>query len=134
MKFDSTQIVYIDDDEDDYILFKNALAAYWPGSQSVYLPEPTALFAYLDAQANRLPDLILVDNQMPIMSGYEVAAELLKNPRYAFIPVVVYSGSLDTSDAASLSRRGVDYVMVKPVRQEEMQAVVERLQQRLATS
>src|SRR5262245_13335746 len=46
---------------------------------------------YLDAHRDALPEVILLDLMMPVMSGGEFRAEQLKDPSLAPIPVVVIS-------------------------------------------
>ncbi|HXU69226.1 MAG TPA: response regulator [Polyangia bacterium] len=42
-------------------------------------------------RAEALPALLVVDLEMPIMSGWELIAELRKNARLAAIPYVIFS-------------------------------------------
>ncbi|MDH5300536.1 MAG: hybrid sensor histidine kinase/response regulator [Gammaproteobacteria bacterium] len=62
------------------------------------------------------PDLILLDVVMPEMSGYEVCAELKRNPQTKDIPVVFVSSLTDENDEETgLLAGGIDY-LVKPVK------------------
>src|SRR5512136_898189 len=40
-----------------------------------------------------VPDLILLDLQMPLRNGYEVVAELRQDPRFAAVPIVAVTAS-----------------------------------------
>jgi CheY-like chemotaxis protein len=54
--------------------------------------------------ADSLPDLILLDLMMPGLNGFEVAAELHRNPAWRSIPVVVMtSKDLTEADRARLN-------------------------------
>ena len=68
------------------------------------------------------PDLILLDINMPGLSGYEVAGELKRDPALAKIPVIFISALAETLDKiARLHRRRHGYV-TKPFHFEEVAA------------
>ena len=61
------------------------------------------------------PDLILLDVDMPVVSGFEVCRALKKQPRTADIPVIFLTGKDDPKDQAEGFKLGaVDYV-TKPI-------------------
>jgi DNA-binding response OmpR family regulator len=72
-----------------------------------------------------LPDLILLDIQMPEMNGYEVCDKLKANERTRNIPVIFLSALNEISDKIKgLSLGAVDYI-IKPFHAEEVLARVE---------
>jgi sigma-B regulation protein RsbU (phosphoserine phosphatase) len=71
------------------------------------------------------PDLILLDINMPGMSGYEVCEYLRADPETRDIPIIFISALDETEDKVkAFTMGGVDYV-VKPFRVEEVLARVE---------
>ncbi|MDR0312559.1 MAG: response regulator [Treponema sp.] len=57
------------------------------------------------------PDLILLDVEMPGMSGYDALKELKANPETADIPVIFLTGKIDAEDELKgLSLGAVDYI------------------------
>ena len=71
-----------------------------------------------------LPDLILLDLMMPVMSGWQFRVEQLKDSELAKIPVVILSGAGDVRrEASALGAAG--YAM-KPFTLEALIGVVER--------
>jgi CheY-like chemotaxis protein len=59
--------------------------------------------ARIAAAGHRLPDLVLLDLNMPTMNGYQVLAALKDHPRFRTIPVVIFTSSnLDADKLASL--------------------------------
>ena len=67
------------------------------------------------ADTDPLPDLILLDVEMPALNGYEVCARLKANPSLAHIPVIFVTSRSDPRDEArGLLAGAVDYI-VKPV-------------------
>lgn len=72
-----------------------------------------------------LPDLILLDINMPQMSGYEVCQQLKADPNSKEVPVIFISASDETIDKVrAFSVGGVDYV-TKPFQTEEVVARIE---------
>lgn len=63
-----------------------------------------------------IPDLILLDVEMPDMNGFEVLEQLKRNPRTMHIPVIFVTGSDTTSqEEKGLIYGAVDYI-TKPIR------------------
>lgn len=78
----------------------------------------------LRAVATDPPDLILLDVDMPGMSGFEVCAELQTSPETADIPVIFVSALSEvTAKVEGLEAGGVDYV-TKPFQFPEILARV----------
>jgi DNA-binding response OmpR family regulator len=61
-----------------------------------------------------LPDLILLDNVMPKMSGWEVTKTLKNDPKYQDIPIIMFSALNDVKDKVAGFELGVDDYITKP--------------------
>lgn len=71
-----------------------------------------------------IPDLILLDINMPDMNGFEVCEQFKADPKLADIPVIFISGNNETADKVkAFSVGGVDYV-TKPFHMAEVEARV----------
>lgn len=67
------------------------------------------------ADTDPLPDLILLDIEMPELNGFEVCAQLKANPALAHIPVIFVTALSDPKDQArGLAAGAVDYI-AKPI-------------------
>ncbi|MGD9504490.1 MAG: ATP-binding protein [Syntrophobacteraceae bacterium] len=78
----------------------------------------------LRAAAREVPDLILLDVNMPEMNGYEVCERLKKDERLAGVPVIFVSALNETVDKVkAFAAGGVDYV-TKPFQFREIEARV----------
>jgi putative two-component system response regulator len=67
------------------------------------------------ADTEPLPDLILLDVEMPELNGYEVCALLKANPSLSHIPVIFVTTRADPEDEArGLMAGAVDYI-IKPI-------------------
>jgi len=74
----------------------------------------------LTAVKSLLPDLILLDINMPSMNGYEVCKELKKDPDTRSVPVIFLSALDDVKDKVKAFQvGGIDYI-TKPFQLEEV--------------
>jgi diguanylate cyclase (GGDEF)-like protein len=79
----------------------------------------------LDQIAQDIPDLILLDVQMPGMDGYEVCSIIKSNPKTKDIPVLFISANTDAKSVVKgFDVGGIDYI-VKPYCPQEILARVE---------
>ena len=66
---------------------------------------------FLDLLEHILPDLILLDVEMPEMNGYEVITVLKSNPKWSHIPVIFLTSRTDeSSELEGLSLGAIDYI------------------------
>ena len=76
------------------------------------------------------PDVILLDNIMPRMTGHELVKILKNNPKYNKIPIVIFSASDNPGEKADCLALGVEDYIIKPINlsnlQERIMAVVNR--------
>lgn len=61
------------------------------------------------------PDLILVDVQLPGMSGLEAAAQLKANPKTKAIPIIAVTAQAMNGDEARCRAAGCDDYLAKPL-------------------
>ncbi len=103
-------ILVADDSEDIRNLFGIMLKSKYDVRYAVDSDEALAA-----ADTEPLPDLILLDVEMPALDGYEVCARLKANPALAHIPVIFVTGRSDPKDQAKgLLAGAVDYI-AKPI-------------------
>lgn len=113
------QIAVIDDTAANLHLLSNLLedAGY------DVRPFPRGQLA-LEGIAHSLPDLVLLDIQMPGLNGYEVCERLKANQSTSHIPVIFISALNETFDKVkAFELGGVDYIS-KPFQAEEVLARV----------
>lgn len=71
------------------------------------------------------PALILLDIQLPMMDGYEVAQSLRKNPNLRNVPIVAVTSYAMAGDREKALAAGCDGYIEKPINPETFVAEVE---------
>jgi CheY-like chemotaxis protein len=84
------QLLYIDDDPDDYEIFADAMKDVLPDTLIHWLATCTDLYTFLDTHKM---DTVFLDLHLPKISGKECLSIIRSHPRYCDVPVVFYSGS-----------------------------------------
>ena len=79
----------------------------------------------LDYLKYNKPDLILLDVEMPVMSGIQTLEVLRANEDYKSLPVMFLTASADTDTVAAAGRLGVLSYVKKPFMPQDL---VERVQ------
>jgi len=75
------------------------------------------------------PDLVLLDLQMPVLNGFEVARILRSELQFAMIPVVALTASAMHGDREKALEAGFTGYIAKPVRVAVLRTEVARLLQ-----
>jgi chemosensory pili system protein ChpA (sensor histidine kinase/response regulator) len=79
-----------------------------------------------------LPDIILLDIEMPRMDGYEVAAHVRNDPRLKDIPIVMITSRVSEKHRARAIELGVDDYLGKPYQENQLLDAIEPLVNRRA--
>lgn len=114
-------ILVADDDADDRQLTKEALAECRLANDIHFVNDGQELLAYLrhegthTEEASPRPALILLDLNMPRMSGAEALAEIKADSSLRHIPIVILSTSRTDTDIKSTYVLGASSYIAKPV-------------------
>lgn len=76
----------------------------------------------------KVPDLVLLDINLPKVSGIEILKEMRKFERYQTIPVVVLTSSEAEEDIARSYTEGANSYVSKPVDFEKFMKVVQSIE------
>lgn len=70
----------------------------------------------LVAVDERQPDLVIMDVQMPVLSGLDALRLLRQSLRGQELPVIILSGRQGIADVRRAWKRGADIYLTKPIR------------------
>ena len=120
------RILVVDDDKEDHLILQD----YFKGSDIAihYLDTGRAALDYLESIPNDkdLPSLIVLDLNMPLLSGTDTLIHIKRQTRFRNIPVIIYSTSEnETEKRKCLSFGAIDYV-VKPMSFDEGEKIVKK--------
>lgn len=70
----------------------------------------------------RVPDLVLVDMEMPRMNGLELTAHIRANEKTRDVPVIMITSRSSDKHKATAINKGVNYFIVKPFDEDKLAA------------
>ena len=113
MKEKELLILHVDDDEDDLFIIGEALKSAHQPLRIVGASDGNEALHYLQ-QSSTMPNLIILDINMPGMDGRETLRQLKQHNQWKSIPTVVLSTSSDPQDKKFCNAYQVDLV-TKPM-------------------
>jgi CheY-like chemotaxis protein len=108
-------VVFIaDDDKDDFDILKSAFDEVGCAREIQYYPNGTALYdALLNLPPAGLPDLVILDHQLPGRSGSEIVAQIRSQSHFNSISLAIYSTAVAPGKIKELQQNGVDLCLIK---------------------
>ena len=106
------QIFLCDDDPDEALFFESALQAIHLCYTLISFDKSSEFLHFL-LNGHVLPDIIILDLNMPGQNGLECLEEIRKKPTLAAVPVIIYSTSALSKDVDSAFRCGASLYMKK---------------------
>ncbi|MFZ5774912.1 MAG: response regulator [Thermodesulfobacteriota bacterium] len=109
-------VLAVDDNEVNLAIIERTLRNYGMRVRKE-VDAPSALAA-LDslAQAGALPDLAIVDVNMPAMNGYALVKKIRQNPSLERLPIILLSSDMHKGDLQRCVELGVNPPLAKPYR------------------
>jgi CheY-like chemotaxis protein len=86
-----------------------------------------ALLFLCDRHSDELPNLIVVDFQMPELTGVELIQLLERDPRYEGMTKIIWSASIRDKDVGDCLQSGAEWFFQKPNDQGELNVIVDCL-------
>lgn len=113
------QILLVEDNEGDILLTTEALEEAKINNEVKVLRDGEKAIEYLDALKNAqpyaLPDLILLDVNLPRKNGHEVLIHIKNDPQLQKLPVIMLTTSSSAKDIDQAYQEHVNCYIVKPV-------------------
>lgn len=125
------EILLVDDNDDDVFLTREAFATAGLRVNLKHVDNGEKCLQYLRKQAPYedaiTPDFILLDMHMPVMDGYEVLSEIVKDEKLQHMPVVILTTSYEAADIKKMYGLRCSSYITKPVNFESFVSAIGQL-------
>lgn len=129
----SAQILLVEDNRGDVLLTRRAFKDAKIDNQLTVASTGEEALAILRKEGvhadSRMPDIILLDINLPQMSGKEVLREIKQDDKLKRIPVIVLSSSRAESDVIKSYELHANGYITKPVKLNELSEAIQNLEQ-----
>lgn len=116
-------LLIADDDDDDKQLFTEALNKVDPSAICYSAVNGEEVFKLLRSEV-LIPEVILLDLNMPVMSGWDCLRLLKEDRLFKHIPVIIYTTSDSEKDVERAKVLGAEMLITKPASFKEIQKLV----------
>jgi CheY-like chemotaxis protein len=118
-------ILIAEDDIDDQQMIHEMIQEIDPGCKMEFIGTGSKVMTYLEKLEDReLPDLILLDFNMPEFTGVEILEQMGAVKRYSPIPKLLWSTSKNSVLKNECRRFGAEDFLVKPSSLRELDEMV----------
>jgi CheY-like chemotaxis protein len=108
-------IFILEDNEADRFMIKHSLREAVPACEITAFADGAEALAYIDDPMSRVPDLVMLDFNVPGAEGTSVLHRIRGNSRWEHAGVFMFTGSQNPSDMARVKMLGADKYLLKPI-------------------
>jgi CheY-like chemotaxis protein len=121
-------IVYCDDDEDDLCFLREYLEGYCPDLRLQTFSCSSEALRFLEqlAEAGDKPSLVILDINMPPLSGKDLLIRLRTNPFYDDVPLTLFTTSSMTHDYQFALQHNASFI-TKPMHLSQLRMIAQTL-------
>jgi CheY-like chemotaxis protein len=134
-RYDNPVLLYVEDEQSDVFFMQRALRSASVGWQLFTVPDGREAIAYLlgegkysDRRLFPQPQFVLLDLNLPLVSGFDVLAAIRMHSDYVNLPVVIFSSSGRPEDRNRANQLGANGYILKPSSGAEFNQTVSELQ------
>jgi len=127
MSFKILNIALADDDEDDRLLFKEAIDEIRLETRISLFNHGQELMDHLTLPNIVLPHLVFLDLNMPIKDGMQCLREIRGNPNLNQVAIAIYSTSSSEKDIENTFILGANVYINKPNNFYKLKEVIEKV-------
>ncbi|MFN3968289.1 PAS domain S-box protein [Flavobacterium sp.] len=117
-------IFIVEDNKINMLLAKTLVKQILPNAQIIELENGKEAFEKVQTL---VPDLILMDIQMPIMNGYESTVAIRKLPNTADIPIIALTAGTVVGEKEKCIENGMNDYIPKPIDKELLEKIIKDL-------
>jgi two-component system cell cycle response regulator DivK len=124
---EKSTILYVEDNPDNRMLVRRILLA-----ENYKLLEARHAFEAIELLENTIPDLILMDINMPDMDGYTLTAKIRSMPGLGRVPILALTANVMRGDKEKTLEAGCDGYIQKPLDIDQLTREIEKFLKRRA--
>ncbi|RIW14981.1 response regulator [Algoriphagus lacus] len=133
MSNDPLKILLVEDNEGDILLTTEALGDCKISNELKVLRDGNEALQYLMHQAklggNELPDLILLDINMPKKNGHEVLNSVKNHPELKHIPIIILTTSSSEIDILKAYQEHANCYIIKPLDVDDFLTITSKIEE-----
>lgn len=118
---DELTVFIVEDNKINMLLAKTLIKQILPKATILELENGKEA---VDKAKERLPDLIIMDIQMPIMNGYEATEEIRKLPNATNIPIIALTAGTVLGEKEKCIKAGMNDYVSKPIVKDNLEKAV----------
>ena len=126
------EILLVEDNEDDIVIIQEVFADIKLASIVNTVRDGEEALAYLWRKGKykvaRMPDIVLLDINMPKKNGFEVLEEMKKDPRLQSLPVIMLTTSHREEDVVRAYEKGACSYIHKLVDLDEFKHLIKQFE------
>jgi two-component system cell cycle response regulator DivK len=115
-------ILYVEDNPENRMLIRRILLA-----EGFTVVECPGAQPALEKVKTLVPDLILMDINMPDMDGYTLSGIIKQDPRFARVPIIALTANVMRGDKERILSAGFDGYIQKPVDVDDLPVQINRI-------
>tara|TARA_R110002012_G_scaffold263456_1_gene446271 strand:+ start:102528 stop:102974 length:447 start_codon:yes stop_codon:yes gene_type:complete len=129
MALNTLNVALADDDEDDRLVFKDAIDELKIKTKLSLFINGKELMDYLILPNIILPEIIFLDLNMPVKNGMQCLKEIRENSHLNGVSVAIYSTSSSEKDIEETFINGANVYINKPNKFCDLKSVIEKVLQ-----
>ena len=114
MNIEVLTVVLVDDDEDDRLIFKEAIEEIKIKTKLWLFSNGEELMNFLKDPEQMLPQLVFLDLNMPVKNGMQCLKEIRQSNLLKDLSVAIYSTSSSENDIEDTFIKGANIYIQKP--------------------
>jgi len=127
-------VLLVEDNPDEILLTERAFAICHISENLIVMNDGQKALDFLDnrkihkeASPRKKPSIILLDLNLPRISGLDVLQRIRNNADTGAIPVIILTSSTDDRDISESFRLGIDEYIIKPTSFSEFIQIIRRI-------
>ena len=125
------QLLLVEDNEGDIFVTLDAFESSMVINNIIVKTDGDQAISYFKkiASTEDLPDFVLLDINLPKISGHEVLKYLKQHQEYKAIPVIMFTSSSSEDDITKAYQNGVNSFITKPIEYSDYVGVLKRIEE-----